>query len=267
MVTTFSRKLWEQYAERCIGSWVEHFPGAMPVWVYYGDEPIHEQERTAKAPWPLSWRFIDPNDHAPYRDFMAKHTQQDLPDYRKDARRFAHKVFAMAHAAEYCKTDYLVWLDADVYAFEDIPDDFFSSLFDGHYIFYLGRPMYSHPECGCFGYGTRHPSHPSFPQALADLYSSGKVFELKEQHDSWVWGKLREQCEQQGRFTSNNISTAPSGHAWLASPLAQYFDHMKGRRWQTQKSWREDVSALTQKGVRLNLTHPYWQHLPSREEV
>ena len=158
-----------------------------------------------------------------------------------------------------------MWLDADVFCFEDVPESFFPSLFADQDLFYLGRSRYSHSECGCWGMRTASAAFPAFFLDFQALYATDAVFDLSEQHDSWVFDWLR---KRYGRLLSHNLTpTVPSGHVWLASPLAAYFDHWKGRRWVTQKSWREDESSLTAHQVRLDLKHPYWRHLPSRSQA
>lgn len=263
LVTTFNHTLWERYARLCLRSWASHLPESIDVWVY--DESGVGQSNGQQGKWPAHWEWQDPFEYAAYREFMNDHTTQNIQDYRRDVRRFAHKVFALGHASLHCRSEYLIWLDADVFIFEDIPADFFPSLFNGHFLFYLSRHAYTHSECGCWGMDTRLATRPFFPLALEALYRSGSVLDLPEQHDSFVFDWLRKRQESAGLITSHDLTPhVPKGHAWLASPLASYMDHWKGDRWKTFKSWQEDVSGMTGRGIKLNLTHPYWRNLPSR---
>jgi len=258
LITTFNATLWNQYAQRCLDSWAAHLPRSVEL-IVYGEGNVGRGH---------DWLWRNLQDHVPYRDFLTAHPVQGQRDFRHDVRRFCHKIFTVAHAASHCTTRYLVWLDADVFCFENIPDDFFPSLFDGKYMFYLGRHGYTHSECGCYGFDTTQGRHPQFPLGLEALYTSGEVMSLPESHDSFVTDWLRKRQEQAGLITAHNLTShVPKGHAWLASPLALYLDHQKGNRWKTQKSWKEDVSSLTAQGVKLNISHPYWRHMPNRTEV
>ena len=76
-----------------------------------------------------------------YNSFAEKYIHKNNHEnYRYDALKFAHKIFAIKKAISICKTQYLIWLDADIKTVKTIDYNLLNSLVKhDHYMSYLGR--------------------------------------------------------------------------------------------------------------------------------
>jgi hypothetical protein len=61
------------------------------------------------------------------------------------------------------------------------------------------------------------------------MYDEDLIYELKEQHDSYVWDYVRKEFEKEG-IVNNNIGDGLPGHVQARSILGVVYDHTKGPR-------------------------------------
>ena len=215
VVTCMSTAGYEEYGRRFMET-AHHWP--YPVTVYSEDDlPVAHK------------RLDDPAYLRFTQDADATH------DYRFQARRFSHKVFAVLDAAR--AGGRMIWIDADTVAFKDIPKEFLACLLPpGKHIAYLGREK-MHSECGFVLYDCDKLGE--FFAKWRDLYVTGDIFDLPEWHDSYVFDHLREKL----KIPSENISGPGkrAHHPFINSPLGKYLDHMKGNRKERGRSPRSDL--------------------------
>ena len=152
--------------------------------------------------------------------------------YRTDAVRFAHKVFALTQCGLSLmnQADVLFWVDADTVTLRDIPAEFLETMLPADvYTSYLGR-VHTYSECGFVGYNLAHESNKEFMSFWRQLYLDDSLFQLPEWHDSFVYDLIRKTFEDKGKFTSFDIAAAdpPSNHPFINSVLGKYMDHLKG---------------------------------------
>ena len=55
------------------------------------------------------------------------------------------------------------------------------------------------------------------------------IYNLKEQHDSYVWDYVRK-YEQKGVINKNNLGDGKGGHVQARSILGPVYDHIKGTK-------------------------------------
>lgn len=158
-------------------------------------------------------------------------TVELIKNYRYDAIRLSHKVFAVDKVAN-SREDIsnLCWLDADCVAISDYtPEELAPTQAKDEYLMsYLGRTN-KYSECGFLSFNLANPATRQFINAVTDLYRSGELFALDEFHDSFAWDWVRKKYEQDG-FMFLNISdpTRRNSHPFVNSLLGRYFDHLKG---------------------------------------
>lgn len=175
-------------------------------------------------------RKLDDPDHLKFLECAPP----DPADYRFQSRKFSYKTFAILAAKGRGK---LIWLDADVNVFANVPKSFIDGLLPkGAYTAYLGRDD-MHSECGFVIYDRDHPAHDRFMQSWRDLYTTGELFNLPEWHDSFVYDHLRTTLN----VPSVNISVVKAHHPFVNSPLGKYMDHYKGNRKKRGRSSRSDL--------------------------
>lgn len=199
---------------------------------------------------------------------VAKDTRVPFQDnaFKWDAVRFSHKVFAIIHACSTVTSDWAIWLDADTKTFADVPDDFLTDICDPRAMAcYLGRREKYHSECGWVAYNLRHPDLRDFMASWRELYITGRLFDLREYHDSFVFDVLRKEfVATRGTRFSNISPELPGkgpGHPFIASRLGEYMDHMKGAK---RKALGHSLPDDYDRNQGLNSTVPYWQKVFGR---
>lgn len=148
--------------------------------------------------------------------------------FRFDAVKFCRQLFIPETAAAgLADGDILVWLDADVVTYRQIPNGFVEGMLGDADCCYLGRGR-KHSEIG-FWAVRLNPLTRGFLGLLAATYRSDIVFSLGEWHSAFVWDACRTASADKGvRF----LDLTPGGqdHVWMQSPLVHYTDHVKGDR-------------------------------------
>jgi hypothetical protein len=218
-VTTMSPEGYEQYGKTMLESYVKHWD--IPIWVYYeGKTPpelVHEEGR-------VHWMPLDADkDRA---KFIKKHTKREAKtnDYRLQIVRFSHKIFALTdpQRIETVETDNWIWLDADTETFETVDEAFLDSVCPAGFCgSYLGRTDWHHSECGFVSYN-RNYGGIAFLEELRKVYTSGKILDYDEHHDSFIFDQIR-------KGWWYNISEGVSGmNVFDACDLGQKMKHYKG---------------------------------------
>ena len=200
-------------------------------------------------------KILDFHDFIPeYRNFCQKYAKKNRTDnYRYDAFKFAHKIFAINKAISLCKTQYLIWLDADIKTFKKIDYCFLETLVrPNSYMSYLGREHINklknrYSETGFMIFDLKHKLHDKFWYFVNEMYLNGKLFNLEEWTDSWVLDHVRKDIEKNYNLQNFNISNlglkevGNESHVFVASVLGDYMDHKKGPR-KTMKWSREFIN-------------------------
>ena len=155
------------------------------------------------------------------------------PDFKYDAVRFCHKVFALYHAVTNRSSDIdsIVWIDADTITHAVVPDDFLENHFPltlDTGIYYLGRKE-QYTECGWVVYNCLNENMEEFWEKFANQYRKDKLFNQTEWHDSFIFDVVRETMEQNRGMKNHNITPDyVKGHPFIDSFLGNYMDHLKG---------------------------------------
>lgn len=271
-VTTCSAQGYELYGRRLLTSFDRHWPDEVPLHVYAeGFEPdvpsprIVQHDLLGSCPDLLAFRERHADNPAangrprlPVRLVanwrklkvrIRRVTEDDM--FRWDAVRFAHKSFALFHAAARSDADVLFWLDADIVCFSDIPKSFLEQLVpDDCLVAYLARP--NHSECGIVGYNLRHPAMRTFLERFEKLYVNDLFFQEAEYHDAYLFDRLRRKFERYGHRSHDMAEGAGLAcrHVFVNSALGQYMDHLKGERKSRGRSHAEDLRSAR--------TEAYW---------
>lgn len=275
VVTTFHAPGMKQYGQRMINTFDQYWPQDVPLWVYAEEcEPqlpgtrVHVLDLMQACPDLATFKTRHANDPVAH-GHVSKNTALPFRDnqFKWDAVRFSHKVFAVMHACATQQSDWVIWLDADTQTFDHVPASFLAGICDPHAMAcYLGRNERYHSECGWVAYNLRHPDIKAFMERWHSIYMTGELFGLAEYHDSFVFDTLRREFQEQRKTVFCNISpqcgsTLGPGHPFIASPLGQYMDHMKGdRRKRLGHSLPDDYG----RNLGVVNSHPYWQKIFKR---
>lgn len=251
VVTSFGPAQWEEYAKNFVDTYVRHWPNNHKLVCYYEhDEPAIKQGMS-KPNVVFKDLYEVPNvepflartsvDHFKGL-FIGKDSGELKYNFRLDVNKFSRKCFA-AYAAyvdileeprQGTERRLLVWADADIVTFADIPQVFINSLLpEEAALAYLGREhINTYPETGFWVIDVDHSQTNAFMQLLWNFYQSGAFPFLKEWHDCYV-------LEMTRRLTNipcHNLSpeNIQDLHVFIHSPMGTYMDHLKGPNRKTQ---------------------------------
>ena len=212
VITTWNNNLYEAYAHR----FKETYNWPFELVVYNEDESI----------LPDLKEFVDRNKHRqPISDFRKKGL-----DFITDGVRFSYKVYSYTHAITTQNADGLICIDADSVFHKPIDEEWIKKHIhrDDCMMSYLGRGNH-YSECGFLYFNLNHKDTISYANRMKSLYDTDGIYNLKEQHDSFIWDYVRKEFENRG--TKNyNIGDGKMGHVQARSILGTVYDHTKGPR-------------------------------------
>tara|TARA_Y200000002_G_scaffold70094_2_gene54688 strand:+ start:964 stop:1653 length:690 start_codon:yes stop_codon:yes gene_type:complete len=219
-VTTYNNKLYKEYAHRFEKTYNWDFPYT----VYNEDDGMMEAIPECKA-------FVERNKNK----FEGK---DFLKDFWQDGVRFCYKVYAYTHAIlNYREYDYVIGIDADSVFYTPMTKDFIKTrLYKSECMMtYLGRGN-QYSECGFLGFNMKHPEIINYANEMKYMYDSDEIYNLNEQHDSYVWDHVRLKFEGKKQVKNLNIGDGRGGHVQVRSVLGKFYDHTKGQRKITGRS-------------------------------
>ena len=145
IVTSLNQKYWDETSKINIQSWHQFLPPEVKI-VMYSEDKIdlgYMQDRIVLkdlySTCPKLVEFKNRHKHNPHYngDAPVKETKK----FKWNAIKFAHKTFPIFEESKVCKTNYLIWLDADVLMHTNITMQWLAELFPAKScISYLGRP-------------------------------------------------------------------------------------------------------------------------------
>lgn len=234
VITTFPSVSWDIYAKRMLESFVAYWPKEIPLLVQLDDDllvpSVNKIIRDGDG-LNVGWT----KDHA---DFVKRNKDKDSKDdYRKQAVRFCHKVFALKFACDSAMKArtggaadaprYLIWLDADVLTTKPVTIEDIQKCLpkEGDAVSYLGRKDWPHSECGWLVFDLENGGD-SFINILHQYYLGDEVFKQEQWHDSWIFDQVRNATNAK---TATNLTPNATGmEVWPQSPMASWSRHYKG---------------------------------------
>lgn len=268
VITTFHPAGLKQYGQTMISSFEKYWPTSVDL-IAYAENCNPAVDRTQVidllSACPDLVAFKEKHKDNPVANgTVMKETGLPYKDnnFKWDAVRFSHKVFAVIHACQNIDSDWIIWLDADSKTFTPVPEDFLSTICDNTALAcYLGRREKYHSECGWVAYNKNHPELQNFINDWKKLYTSDQLFDLKEYHDSFVFDVLRKRYQDRGVKFYNLSPELPGkgpGHPFIASKLGEYMDHMKGSK---RKALGHSLPDDCERNQGLNSKVGYWQEV------
>lgn len=231
VITTFPSVSWKIYAEKMLESYTAYWPEECGLLVKLDDDALI----------PDVQKLLRPVDGVvsgwtkEQADFIERNKDKDDPqDYRKQACRFSHKVFALKSAVDFWaeekkrtgKTEcrYLIWLDADVLTTRKVTIEYIQKCLpkEGDAVAYLGRKDWDHSECGWLAFDLENRGGDLITEMWAQ-YVGDTVFTLSQWHDSWIFDTLSPVYKR-----TNLTPDAKGMEVWPQSPMAPWSKHYKG---------------------------------------
>lgn len=232
-ITTFPNDMYEVYAKKMLQSFVQFMP-AYPLMVQLDDDLLYPDVDKTLRPQDgiaVGWEEA----HAA---FVARNKDKDHPtDYRKQATRFCHKVFAIHRVYEAARMAresgdknaprYLIWLDADVIINRKVTEEDIKKCLpkEGDAVAYLGRKDWDHSECGWLAFDLDNGGTLVIERTY-NYYINDLVLSEKQCHDSWIWDRVLTGFPDITNLTEGK----PGTEIWQQSPMAEWSTHYKGPR-------------------------------------
>lgn len=228
VITTFPNHSWEIYAKKMLQSFVQYWPSDIPLLVQLDDDLLYNDVDAILRPQDgvaVGWE-------ADHKAFVERNKGKDDPqDYRKQAVRFCHKVFAIKRACDAAvkakadgvpSTRHLIWMDADVLTTRPVTmDDIKEALpKEGDAVAYLGRKDWDHSECGWLAFDLENGGA-ELIKKVVDHYILDHIFNQIQWHDSWIW-------DIEIDDNTNLTKDKPGMDIWQHSPMAKWSTHYKG---------------------------------------
>lgn len=232
VLTTFPNSAYKVYGERMLQSYCANWPEEVGLLVKLDDDLL----------LPDVNKILRPCDGAvgghtlEQSAFLERNKDRDDPnDYRKQACRFSHKVFALKSAADFWRDEkkrtgkaecrYLIWLDADVLTTRKVTIEDIQKCLpkEGDAVAYLGRKDWDHSECGWLAFDLENGGNTIINTAFS-YYNRDEIFKFVQWHDSWVFDIIR----NQSCGWTNLTPDAKGMEVWPQSPMAAWSKHYKG---------------------------------------
>lgn len=227
VVTTFPNHSWEIYSKAMLQSFSAYWPDEIPILVAVDDDKlVPDIDKLIREQDAISWKWL-----LEHQEFVDRNKDKDHPtDYRKQAVKFCHKVFAIKQALSAIeampesKPRYLIWMDADVITTRKVTVAEIEKCLpkEGDAIAYLGRKDWDHSECGWLVFDLENGGKKIINSVLID-YINDYVFNMDQWHDSWIWDQHIKLYE-----ATDLTKDKPGMEIWPHSPMAAWSRHYKG---------------------------------------
>tara|TARA_R110000868_G_scaffold184027_1_gene425451 strand:- start:205 stop:987 length:783 start_codon:yes stop_codon:yes gene_type:complete len=254
--TTFNANGHEKYGRRMIETFLQSWPQDVVLKVYAEGCAV---DQTAPNLEVLDLESVS-------TELVAfKNTWRDVPkangnigvkgqgkEFKYQAVRFAHKVYAIFHAARHATTDWLIWMDADMVCHSPMTAKKLNEFFpDSSDLCFAGRSR-KFTECGLYG---MHVTEPAVQAWLADfqhMYDDAEsgIFTLAEWHDSYVFDAVRQRHALRELDWTGHLNMG-EGHPLINCEWGAYIDHLKGERKSLGRSRSSDL--------RVSRSESYWR--------
>jgi hypothetical protein len=275
IVTTFNADGYKKYGKRMIQTCLANWPMQAELRVYAENCAVTESAPNLQV---LDLEFASPQLVAfknQWRDVPKangdisaitglNHRKDFKKQFKWNAVRFSHKVYAIFHAAKASAADWLIWMDADMVCHSPISESDLDRLIPAHTdLCYLGRQG-KFSECGLYAMKLRTPAMDQFLAEFQRVYDQAEVgiFQLTEWHDSFVFDSVRTRMpnlvqhnwsEALIDLRASKTNSAGEGHPLINTEWGEYLDHLKGDRKNQGRSERGDL--------KMPRRSTYWKNL------
>jgi len=256
VVTTFNASGHEKYGRRMIDTFLQTWPQDVVLKVYAEGCTVEqtapnlevydlESASTPLVAFKKKWRNV-PKANG---DMGPAHRGKE---FKFQAVRFAHKVYAIFHAAEHATTEWLIWMDADMVCHSPMTVEKLAQFFpDSTDLCFPGRSR-KFTECGLYG---MHRTEPAVKAWLAEfqlMYDEAEsgIFTLAEWHDSYVFDAVRKRHALRELNWTAHLQMG-EGHPLINCEWGAYIDHLKGERKSLGRSQSSDL--------RIHRKESYWR--------
>lgn len=244
-VTCYNMQGFRETGSLLINGFIEHWPSDVYLTVYV-DDPIPKSELIRDPR--VKYKILKQKE---LLEFKSRHKNNEeanglgnnaingSSNYRYDAVRFSHKVFALFQFLEENETDILIWLDGDSRTHSKVTrKDIESWLPSGKFAGYLARP-WLYTETGFHIFDINHKVANRFLNTWKQYYIDDSIFQLDMWTDCHTYDAAMKQFS--ANFWHNLSPPIKNNHPFINGPLGEFMDHMKGPRKKKKTSNKKDL--------------------------
>jgi len=271
-VTTFNQSGYDTYGHKMIQSFIKNWPVEVQLHVYTEDCVVKEsapniivkdlhQSSPALVKFKHTWKDVPKANGDVSKDPVRSKRRDAGKGFKWHAVRFAHKVYSIFHCAAELDSDFLIWMDADIYCHSPISIQNIATMITPNMdLGYLGRKG-KYPECGLYAMNLKSDIIKNFLKEFQRVYDEAEngIFLMDEWHDSYVFEQIKNKFPQMQQLDwaahlydlrPRVGATLGEGHPLINSAWGAYLDHLKGARKKLGKSSAEDL--------KIKRTEKYW---------
>ena len=262
VITTFNQAGYNKYAQKMIQTFLATWPTEVTLYAYAEDCLVIEtapnlvvvdlhNASPALVAFKEKWRNVPKANGDISGDITRAIRKDSKKNFKWDAVRFAHKVYAIFNCSKKYNSDILLWMDADTICHSPITMSRLEELIPADKeLCFLGREG-KYTECGLYAMNLRSPTITRFLESFQRMYDHAEqgIFTLEEWHDSFVFDTVRRKLNLVELNWSKGIIRG-EGHPLINSDWGAYLDHLKGDRKSLGRSKLADL--------KVQRTEAYW---------
>ena len=242
IVTTFSRRNWDDYVKDLLPASVEMWPSVS--WGVWLDRPEDfDGESWNQIPGETHWLCNDPQHEEFMRQWNAVlEIDGDLRDtigpkrfpngWAYDAGMFCHKVFAMTSPQAIKDANWIIFLGSDVETTQEVTFEWMDKWLKGDLV-YLGRERFTTAETDFVAVNLIGDYGRQFLSALRHVYTSNDLYKYRELCDGYVIARLMEVFKGMGADVRNLSEGIDGLDVFEKTILGERMWHAKGPRGKT----------------------------------
>ena len=244
-VTCYNLSGFRETGSLLISGFIQYWPNETHLTVYV-DDPIPKNELIRHHR--VTYKILNHKDLLEFKarhannleaNGLGKRSDNGAKNYRYDAVRFSHKVFALFQFLEEKETDTLIWLDGDSRTHSRVTMNNIDSWCpEGKFAGYLARPwMYT--ETGFHIFNVNHSIAQDFLNSWKQYYLDDSIFSLDMWTDCHTYDAAKTKFDDAHWF--NLSPPIKNNHPFINGPLGEFMDHMKGPRKKKGTSHKKDL--------------------------
>ena len=244
-ITSMNEEGLKLYGMKMLETAARHWKEPLKLTVYYHDFDIDKHD--VPRPTHIEYRNLNLlTEMTAFRETFKKHNGTEggqlQYNFRLDAIKFCHKVFALTEFAFELADDsrdpgWCIWLDADTFTKKDFTSkDLDKFLNPKAELAFLGRKHFDYSETSFMAFNLKYRGALDLLGDLRGAYNSGEVVNYREWHDGFVFERLLTIYRAHGMrvqdFTGHlDITDLVKGkQAFESFPLSEFMEHLKGDR-------------------------------------
>ena len=253
--TTFNAEGYKTYGSRMIETFLQTWPKEVQLQVYAEGCVVNQTAPNLQVlslegsspelvAFKNTWRDVPKANGDVSADLVRSKRKDAGKGFKWHAVRFAHKVYAIFHAAQHATTDWLIWMDADMICHSPMTVAKLSEFFpDSADLCFAGRSR-KFTECGLYGMRITEPTIKSWLAEFQRMYDDAEhgIFTLAEWHDSYVFDAVRQRHALRELNWTAHLQMG-EGHPLINCEWGAYIDHLKGERKSLGRSRSSDIQV------------------------